>query len=85
MSVFVLSASLVHSDSTRACLRLLAQLRSDLGKPAETVLHWSQNVKTHGQRKYVSRKIGGFEELTVISVVVHKSSFRGRAPGYPIM
>ena len=45
------------------------------------MLHWSQNVKAHFQRKHVSREIGGFEELTIISVVVHKSSFLGTGTG----
>jgi hypothetical protein len=78
---FVLAAAILHASDTSTGRSLLAKLRSDLGKPAATVLHWTGNVRTHSQRKYASTQIGEFDRLTIATVAVHKPSFYGQGTG----
>lgn len=49
------------------------QLCVDLGKPKHTVLHWSQNIKSHTERKYVARTLGS-SGIYLSYVILDKST-----------
>lgn len=78
---FVLTAAIIHRSHTTSARSLMSHIRSDLGKPPTTVLHWSTNIKVHTQRKYVSAALGALDTMTVSSVVIHKPSFMGTGTG----
>jgi hypothetical protein len=46
-----------------------------LGKPADTVLHWSQNIKSHPARREAATVLGGLPVI-LCYVIVDKASFR---------
>lgn len=75
-SIFNLSAVMIRDSDADNLKDLRNSLCVDLGKPPNTVLHWSENIKTHGARKFVSTTLGG-APITVANVVVHKKSLMG--------
>lgn len=79
-SIFNLSAVIVRNDEIAEVMEIRNEICDDLGKPRETVLHWSENVKTHSARKFVSRKLTD-APMTVTNVVVDKQSLGGSGTG----
>jgi hypothetical protein len=72
---FTLAAVLVRADREGAVLAQRDQWCDRLNKPRTTVLHWSENLKKHDQRKYVSQSLGRLN-LRVQYVIVDKASLR---------
>jgi hypothetical protein len=70
--IFVTSAVIVRDGHDRDLLEALDGINAALKKPAGTVLHWTENVKGHSQRKYVVRQLAALD-MTITSVIVFKS------------
>lgn len=78
--VFILAA-VVAKDSDELRLRATRDhLCASLGKPTDTVLHWSANVKGHSARKEVASVLGALP-LTLCYAIVDKQSFQGTPTG----
>ncbi|MCW3018849.1 MAG: hypothetical protein JWN10_1157 [Solirubrobacterales bacterium] len=74
--IFVVSAIIVPDGYETRLVEALDRINATLKKPAGTVLHWAENVKTHSQRKYVAGELAGLD-MTVASVVVLKQPLTG--------
>lgn len=74
--IFVVSAIIVPDGYETRLVEALDRINATLKKPAGTVLHWAENVKTHPQRKYVAGELAGLD-MTVASVVVLKQPLTG--------
>lgn len=80
---FVMSAVVIDSShGLHQAGELLAQIRRDLGRGPEDVLHWKQ-IKTHSQRLRAVQMIGLSSFITVSSVVVCKRRFTLPQPYWP--
>ncbi len=71
--IFVVSAVIVPNGYEARLAEALDRINATLKKPAGTVLHWAENVKTHSQRKYVAGELAALD-MTVASVIVLKES-----------
>jgi hypothetical protein len=67
---FVVSAAIVRDEERGDLLATLDGINSALGKPPKTVLHWSENVKQHSQRKFVARQIGAAPMILTNAIVM---------------
>ena len=74
--IFVVSAVIVRDSDVPALEAALDRMNVQLGKPPETVLHWSENVKEHSQRKFVTREIAKLP-ITLTHAVVMKQPMMG--------
>lgn len=79
-AIFNLSAVVMHDDAVAEVMGVRGSICDELGKPRETVLHWSENIKSHSARKFVSRKLAD-APMAVTNVVVDKSSLMGSGTG----
>jgi len=69
--IFSLTAIIVPDGAQSQVLQTLDILRATLGREPQDVLHW-QNIKQHGQRRYVAQTIAALEQITLVNVVICK-------------
>jgi hypothetical protein len=74
--IFVLSAIIVRDGYEQSLVGALDTINQALKKPPATVLHWAENIKTHSQRKFVTRQIASLD-MTIASVIVFKNPLMG--------
>jgi hypothetical protein len=74
--IFNLSAVIVRDSDVEHAEAIRKEICIKLGKPFETVLHWSENIRAHPARKFVSTEIAP-APITISSVVVNKQSLIG--------
>ncbi|HEV2087016.1 MAG TPA: DUF3800 domain-containing protein [Cryptosporangiaceae bacterium] len=72
---FVMSAVVVPDNHLATSSALLSQLRSDLGRNVNHVLHW-RNLK-HAERVHIARQLGEQSWLQISNVVVCKRALTG--------
>ncbi len=77
---FLLAAVIVQDTHEPAVRQTRQQVCAALGKPAASVLHWSQNIKSHPERKHVARVLGSLN-ITLAYVIVDKASLRSGSQG----
>ena len=78
--VFLLAAVIVRQSEEPALTQMLEDVNRALGRQPHTVLHWAENVRRHDQRKFVASQLAKLP-ATYLSVILHKESLRGNAPG----
>jgi hypothetical protein len=72
---FVFAALIIEDTAEPGVRAARDQLCLDMGKPTKTVLHWSENIKAHPERKH-SAAVLGAQDLTLSYVIVDKASLR---------
>ena len=72
---FILAGVLVLDDDEAACRAARDRLCTVLDKPTVAVLHWSENITKHDQRKHAARMLGRCP-VTLTYVIVDKDHLR---------
>jgi hypothetical protein len=73
---FAFAAVICRDSNRQLLLGELDRLVADLAKPAQTNLHWAQNIKYHQQRKVATQRLGALP-IRIIYVAVPKASLAG--------
>ena len=78
---FVVAAVIVPGDRDADLCAARDGMCRGLDKPVDTVLHWSDNIRRHDQRKYVASALGALDFVRIAYVVVDKVRLRAGASG----
>ncbi len=78
---FVVAAVIVPGDRDADLRAARDGMCRGLDKPVDTVLHWSDNIRRHDQRKYVASALGALDFVRIAYVVVDKARLRAGASG----
>lgn len=74
--VFVLSAVVVRAAADKQVRQSLDDINLALGRRPDSLLHWAENIREHGDRKFVARQLAEMP-ATFMNVVVCKDSLIG--------